>query len=192
MIADSAYPFTFEAEIERFGVGRVRKVWYNVLFLPDTLATRLPFASHSRLRIEGEIADVPIANAFMPAGDGRHYVIVAPMSYGMAAWPWASESPCAFGSPIRTRLMCRTRFRRCLPMIRTSCPPGSDSRPASSARWRSMSLRRREIRRAHGELKKHSTLFGGDLRAWRTSRRSLQASDEQTCRAETRAWITAR
>lgn len=28
--------------------------------------------------MEGEIADVPIANAFMPTGDGRYYVIVAP------------------------------------------------------------------------------------------------------------------
>lgn len=75
---DLIYPYSFEAEIEKFGVGKKRKIWYNVLFLPDKLKAELPFAEHPRLRVEGEIADVPIANAFIPAGDGRNYVIVAP------------------------------------------------------------------------------------------------------------------
>jgi hypothetical protein len=72
------FPYAFEAPIERFGVGKVRKVWYNVLFLPTELRAALPFSTYPRLRVEGEIADVPIANAFIPAGDGRNYVIVAP------------------------------------------------------------------------------------------------------------------
>ena len=72
------YPYAFEAEIEKFGVGKVRKVWYNVLFLPHELRSKLPFDSYPQLRVEGEIADVPIANAFIPAGDGRNYVIVSP------------------------------------------------------------------------------------------------------------------
>ena len=71
------YPYEFEAPIERFGVGLKRVIWYNVLMLPDDLRSELPFAQYPRLRVEGEIADVPIANAFMPTGDGRHYVIVA-------------------------------------------------------------------------------------------------------------------
>jgi hypothetical protein len=72
------YPYGFEAEIEKFGVGRDRKIWYNVLFLPPDLRSQLPFDTYPRLRVEGEIADVPIANAFIPAGDGRNYVIVSP------------------------------------------------------------------------------------------------------------------
>ena len=72
------YPYKFEAPIERFGVGVKRVIWYDVLMLPDDLRSELPFERYPRLRVEGEIADVPIANAFMPTGDGRHYVIVAP------------------------------------------------------------------------------------------------------------------
>ncbi|MEM6907819.1 MAG: YdeI/OmpD-associated family protein [Pseudomonadota bacterium] len=72
------YPYEFEAQIERFGVGVKRVIWYNVLMLPDHLQSELPFDEYPRLRVEGEIADIPIANAFMPTGDGRNYVIVAP------------------------------------------------------------------------------------------------------------------
>lgn len=68
----------FEAPIEKFGVGKTRKIWYNVLFLPKALEADLPFDQYPRLRVEGEIADVPIANAFIPTGDNRYYVIVAP------------------------------------------------------------------------------------------------------------------
>jgi hypothetical protein len=79
------YPHAFEAPLERHGVGRTRKVWYNVLFLPAATAAQLPLATHPRLRVEGEIADVPVANAFIPAGDGRHYVIVSPEVIAAAA-----------------------------------------------------------------------------------------------------------
>lgn len=72
------YPHAFDAPLERHGVGRARKIWYNVLFLPVETAAALPLAQHPRLRVEGEIAAVPVANAFIPAGDGRHYVIVSP------------------------------------------------------------------------------------------------------------------
>jgi hypothetical protein len=72
------YPFTFEAPMERHGVGRTRKIWYTVVFLPAEIAMRLPFERHPQLRVEGEIADVPIKGAFIPAGDGRWYIIVSP------------------------------------------------------------------------------------------------------------------
>jgi hypothetical protein len=49
-----------------------------VLFLPPEIAAELPFADHPRLRVEGEIADVPVEGAWMPTGDGRRYFIVAP------------------------------------------------------------------------------------------------------------------
>jgi hypothetical protein len=72
------HPHAFEAPLARHGVGRTRKLWYNVLFLPTEIAAALPLAQHPRLRVEGEIAGVPVANAFIPARDGRHYVIVSP------------------------------------------------------------------------------------------------------------------
>ncbi len=74
----SYFTHAFEAPISRHGVGRARKVWYNVLFLPGEVATDLPFDRHAQLRVEGEIGDVPMAGAFISAGDGRWYVIVSP------------------------------------------------------------------------------------------------------------------
>jgi hypothetical protein len=72
-----SYAHSFDGRIDRFGVGRERKVWYTVLFLPRDLETELPFADHPRLRVEGEIADMPVEGAWMPTGDGRRYFIVA-------------------------------------------------------------------------------------------------------------------
>jgi hypothetical protein len=72
------YIYSFEGSIDRFGVGKTRKVWYTVLFLPQGLQQELPFASYPRLRVDGEIADLPVEGAWMPTGDGRRYFIVAP------------------------------------------------------------------------------------------------------------------
>lgn len=75
---EDIYPYSFEGPVERFGIGKTRKVWYNVLFLTDELSAVLPFDEHPRLGVEGEICDIPIENAFIPAGDGRNYVIISP------------------------------------------------------------------------------------------------------------------
>ena len=72
------FPFSFEGEIDRFGVGRSRVIWYTVLFLPPALEGQLPFGNYPRLRVNGEIADLPVEGAWMPTGDGRRYFIVAP------------------------------------------------------------------------------------------------------------------
>ncbi|MEM1107599.1 MAG: YdeI/OmpD-associated family protein [Planctomycetota bacterium] len=72
------YPYRFEAPIERFGVGKKRVIWYTVVFLTKEIQEVLPFAKYPRLRVEGEIQEVPIENAFMPTGDGRYYLIVSP------------------------------------------------------------------------------------------------------------------
>lgn len=72
------YVHSFEGPIDRFGVGKTRKVWYTVLFLPQDLEKELPFATFPRLRVDGEIADLPVEGAWMPTGDGRRYFIVAP------------------------------------------------------------------------------------------------------------------
>lgn len=72
------FTHAFEGPIDRFGVGKSRVVMYQVLFLPEDLAATLPFDAHPRLRVDGEIADVPVNGAFIPTGDGRRYFIVAP------------------------------------------------------------------------------------------------------------------
>jgi hypothetical protein len=79
------YRFAFEGPIARFGVGKSRKVWYTVLFLPTELEQDLPFAKHPRLRVDGEIGDIPVTGAWMPTGDGRRYFIVAARVRKMAA-----------------------------------------------------------------------------------------------------------
>lgn len=74
----SPFPFVFEASLERFGVGKLRVIWYNVLFLPEDFASATPFVERQTVRVEGEIAEVPVAGAWMPTGDGRRWFIVAP------------------------------------------------------------------------------------------------------------------
>jgi hypothetical protein len=74
----SFYPHDFEGRIERFGVGRDRKVWYKVLFLPERFEAVPPFDRLATVRVDGEMADVPVAGAWMPTGDGRRWFIVSP------------------------------------------------------------------------------------------------------------------
>ncbi len=75
----SFFTHAFAGVISRYGVGKNRVIWYAVLFLPPEVERELPFAMHPRLRVRGEIADVPVAGAFMPTGDGRRYFIVPPV-----------------------------------------------------------------------------------------------------------------
>lgn len=53
-------------------------IWFHVLYLPERLATDLPLRRYPRLRVVGEIVDIPVSGAWMPSGDGRHYFIVSP------------------------------------------------------------------------------------------------------------------
>lgn len=46
--------------------------------MPQHFENVLPFDKYPRVRIEGEIADVPVRGAWMPVGDGRRYFIVSP------------------------------------------------------------------------------------------------------------------
>lgn len=68
----------FEDEIRFHEVGRARVIAYKVLFLPTRMESGLPFDTFPRLRVEGEIADVPVRGAWLPVGDGRRYFIVSP------------------------------------------------------------------------------------------------------------------
>jgi len=72
------FTHAFEGTVTAFGVGKTRVVWYQVLFLPTKMACTPPFSTHPRLRVRGEIADGPVAGAFLLTGDGRRYFIVSP------------------------------------------------------------------------------------------------------------------
>ncbi|MEM6934183.1 MAG: YdeI/OmpD-associated family protein, partial [Pseudomonadota bacterium] len=74
----SFFTHDFVGEIALHGVGKSRVITYKVLFMPPRFETELPFQTYPRLRVEGEIADVPVRGAWMPVGDGRRYFIVSP------------------------------------------------------------------------------------------------------------------
>ncbi|MEL6735586.1 MAG: YdeI/OmpD-associated family protein [Pseudomonadota bacterium] len=68
----------FEDVISLHGVGKSRVITYKVLLMPPHFEAELPFNEFPRLRVEGEISDVPVRGAWMPVGDGRRYFIVSP------------------------------------------------------------------------------------------------------------------
>lgn len=72
------FPYSFEGPISYHGVGKTKVLTYKVLFMPEEFEKELPFKQYPRLRVEGEIADVPVRGAWMPVGDGRRYFIVSP------------------------------------------------------------------------------------------------------------------
>ncbi|MEM9627790.1 MAG: YdeI/OmpD-associated family protein [Pseudomonadota bacterium] len=74
----SYFTHDFIGEIALHGVGKSRVITYKVLFMPPRFESELPFQTYPRLRVEGEIADVPVRGAWMPVGDGRRYFIVSP------------------------------------------------------------------------------------------------------------------
>ncbi len=75
---DEFFPYSFSSNVSEYGVGRARKVWYRVLFLPQELETELPFDEYPRLRVDGELEDTPISGAWIPTGEGRRYLILSP------------------------------------------------------------------------------------------------------------------
>ncbi|MEO0370220.1 MAG: YdeI/OmpD-associated family protein [Pseudomonadota bacterium] len=74
----SYFTHEFVGEIALHGVGKSRVITYKALFMPRRFEAELPFKTYPRLRVEGEIADVPVRGAWMPVGDGRRYFIVSP------------------------------------------------------------------------------------------------------------------
>lgn len=67
------FPYEFEAPIEHHYLGTMR---YTAVFLPATIAARLPFDQAPRLRFSGEINDAPIAAAWQPS-KGRWYAMLS-------------------------------------------------------------------------------------------------------------------
>ena len=81
----SFFTHSFEAEIERHPIGRGKRILhYRVVYLPAEIEHALPFEAHPRLRVTGEIAEVPIKGAWQPAGDGRRYLMVPKQVFTVA------------------------------------------------------------------------------------------------------------
>jgi hypothetical protein len=62
----------FEATVVHHFVGTLR---YTVVYLPPEIAAELPLAQHPRLRISGEVGEVPFDGAWQPA-NGRWYLML--------------------------------------------------------------------------------------------------------------------
>lgn len=69
----SFYPHHFEAEIVHHYVGTYR---YTAVFLAADLIGALPLDRHPRLRVSGEIGDIPFSGAWQPVR-GRWYLMLS-------------------------------------------------------------------------------------------------------------------
>lgn len=70
---ESYFPFEFDGTIERHDIGRYA---YTVVFLPELLRKHLPLREHPRLRVSGEVFDIPFEGAWQPS-HGRWYLMLS-------------------------------------------------------------------------------------------------------------------
>lgn len=73
----SYYEFAFTGQVETLAIGKTNPLHYSVILLPDELIATLPFATYPRLRVIGEVAEMPVRGAWQPVGDGRKYFILS-------------------------------------------------------------------------------------------------------------------
>lgn len=66
------HPYSFEGTIESRGDERYR---HACVYLPDALAREL-LTGRSRLRVRGELNELPFAGAWQPS-QGRHYLLLS-------------------------------------------------------------------------------------------------------------------
>ena len=69
----SFYPHSFEAEIVPHFVGTYR---YTAVFLPADMIEALPLDRYPRLRVSGEVGDIPFSGAWQPVR-GRWYLMLS-------------------------------------------------------------------------------------------------------------------
>jgi hypothetical protein len=67
------FPHEFTTRVTRHDVGTYR---YTVVFLPEEIAVRLPLDRHPRLRVSGEVGEVPFSGAWQPVR-GRWYLMLS-------------------------------------------------------------------------------------------------------------------
>ena len=59
----SDYPYSFDAKIVTYEFGKMKS---SVVYVPETITSRLTFGKSKRLRIDGEIAGIRIEAALLP------------------------------------------------------------------------------------------------------------------------------
>ncbi len=69
----SEYPYEFDAKIVKHGAGTVG---YSVVYAPEQIIRQIDFSKSKRVRIDGEINDIRIEAALMPA-KGKWYLMVS-------------------------------------------------------------------------------------------------------------------
>ena len=67
------FTYRFEGEVVYHFVGTYR---YTVVFLPDDLRVELPLERYPRLRIAGEVGEMPVEGAWQPV-EGRWYLMLS-------------------------------------------------------------------------------------------------------------------
>lgn len=70
------YPYEFEAPVSRhsMGVNSRGELFYTVIYIPPHVLAEMGAAFRPKIRIEGEIADLPFEGALMPSR-GQVYVM---------------------------------------------------------------------------------------------------------------------
>lgn len=66
------YEYRFEAKVEKYDFG---KYYYTIVWLPEEIATKLPFEKYPKLRIEAKVDGILLEGALMP-DSGRWYLMV--------------------------------------------------------------------------------------------------------------------
>ncbi len=88
----SYFTHHFETTIELHPVGAYH---YTVVYLPAAIASEPPFAGAARLRVEADIAGVPVNGAWQPA-NGRRYLMLPKVPLRKAGLAVGSRVDVAF------------------------------------------------------------------------------------------------
>ncbi len=74
----SYYKYEFNGRIQKHSVGINKRgeLYYTVIFLPDELVSILPVKQYPRLRVEGEMHNLPFQGALQPS-KGRYYLLLS-------------------------------------------------------------------------------------------------------------------
>lgn len=71
------YTHSFEIQVARHLVGKGdKRVPYTVVWMPDELKRPLNMVSNPRLRVQGELNDLPFEAAWQPAGENRFFLMI--------------------------------------------------------------------------------------------------------------------
>ena len=119
----SYFPFAFTGLIEQHELGTYR---YTVLWLPEDVASELPFADHPRLRMSGELNDYPCTGAWQPSR-GRWYL--------MLGKPLLKATGLSVGCFAELRFRIEPQDEVEVPVILAQALQGN---PAAAARWDAM------------------------------------------------------